>query len=384
MKYLIIPILSGLILLYSCGSQPQEQTSAKYKTLNVGFSNQTLKRDYTATLRGRQYVEIRPQVSGIITKICMNEGDVVHRGQVLFVIDQVPYKAALETAMANVKSAESKLATAKLTAESKEELFRENVVSEFDLQTARNALAEAQAALALARADDEIIRKKPEVVLIDIMLPYIDGVGVIEKCRECMEYEQLPVFIVLTSIGTEKLIECVNHMDIDYCMMRPFKNEVLCRRIKQVAKIKGLDQKIIQKETENNFKKNDQRTVIDHEFHMKQDVTKIIRDLGIPAHIKGYQYIREGIIMAIEDINMMNYITKLLYPTIAKKYKTTSSSVERAIRHAIEVAWSRGKVELLEEMFGYTISSGKGKPTNSEFIALIADKLRLDYHMNAS
>lgn len=220
------------------------------------------------------------------------------------------------------------------------------------------------------KAVDEIIRKKPEVVLIDIMLPYIDGVGVIEKCRECMEYEQLPVFIVLTSIGTEKLIECVNHMDIDYCMMRPFKNEVLCRRIKQVAKIKGLDQKIIQKETENNFKKNDQRTVIDHEFHMKQDVTKIIRDLGIPAHIKGYQYIREGIIMAIEDINMMNYITKLLYPTIAKKYKTTSSSVERAIRHAIEVAWSRGKVELLEEMFGYTISSGKGKPTNSEFIAL--------------
>ena len=234
------------------------------------------------------------------------------------------------------------------------------------------------------KAVDEIIRKKPEVVLIDIMLPYIDGVGVIEKCRECMEYEQLPVFIVLTSIGTEKLIECVNHMDIDYCMMRPFKNEVLCRRIKQVAKIKGLDQKIIQKETENNFKKNDQRTVIDHEFHMKQDATKIIRDLGIPAHIKGYQYIREGIIMAIEDINMMNYITKLLYPTIAKKYKTTSSSVERAIRHAIEVAWSRGKVELLEEMFGYTISSGKGKPTNSEFIALIADKLRLDYHMNAS
>ena len=213
------------------------------------------------------------------------------------------------------------------------------------------------------RAVEEIKKQLPDVVLVDIMLPQIDGIGVIEKCREQMGYEQLPVFIILTSIGTEKLIECVNHMDIDYCMMRPFKNEVLCRRIKQVAKIKGLDQKIIQKE---------------------QDVTKIIRDLGIPAHIKGYQYIREGIIMAIEDINMMNYITKLLYPTIAKKYKTTSSSVERAIRHAIEVAWSRGKVELLEEMFGYTISSGKGKPTNSEFIALIADKLRLDYHMNAS
>ena len=232
------------------------------------------------------------------------------------------------------------------------------------------------------KAIDAIIRQQPEVVLIDIMLPYIDGIGVIEKCRECMEYDRLPVFVVLTSIGTEKLIECVNHMDIDYCMMRPFKDEVLIHRIKQVAKIKGLGQKVVQKEI--NFTKKDQKSVIDYDFNMKQDITRIIRDLGIPAHIKGYQYIREGIMMAIEDINMMNYITKLLYPSIAKKYKTTSSSVERAIRHAIEVAWSRGKVELLEEMFGYTISAGKGKPTNSEFIALIADKLRLDYHMNAS
>ena len=234
------------------------------------------------------------------------------------------------------------------------------------------------------RAVDAIIKQKPEVVLIDIMLPYIDGIGVIEKCRECMQYDQLPVFVVLTSIGTGKLIECVNHMDIDYCMMRPFKYEVLSHRIQQVAKIKGLGQKVVQREKKISFTKRDQKSVIDYDFNMKQDVTRIIRDLGIPAHIKGYQYIREGIIMAIEDVNMMNYITKLLYPSIAKKYKTTSSSVERAIRHAIEVAWSRGKVELLEEMFGYTISAGKGKPTNSEFIALIADKLRLDYHMNAS
>ena len=234
------------------------------------------------------------------------------------------------------------------------------------------------------KAVDGIIKKKPDVVLIDIMLPYIDGVGVIEKCRECMEYEQLPVFIVLTSIGTEKLIECVNHMDIDYCMMRPFKNEVLCRRIKQVAKIKGLDQKIIQRETENNFKKNDQRTVIDHEFHMKQDVTKIIRDLGIPAHIKGYQYIREGIIMAIEDINMMNYITKLLYPTIAKKYKTTSSSVERAIRHAIDIVWIKGNQELLKEIFGTFVMEGQERPTNSQFIAAVADWMRLEHRIKVS
>ena len=128
----------------------------------------------------------------------------------------------------------------------------------------------------------------------------------------------------------------------------------------------------------------DSRNFDTAKYDIRQDVTKIIRAIRISIHIKGYQYIREGIIMAIEDVNMMNYITKLLYPTIAKKYKTTSSSVERAIRHAIEVAWNRGKVELLEEMFGYTISAGKGKPTNSEFIALIADKMRLDYRMNAS
>lgn len=232
------------------------------------------------------------------------------------------------------------------------------------------------------KAIKQIKVQMPDVVLVDIMLPQIDGIGVIEKCREQMAYDELPLFIVLTSIGTEKLLECINHMDVDYCMMRPFKKEVLIHRIKQVAKMKGFDQKV--RKREQNLGRKKQKKVLDYEFHMKQDVTKIIRDLGIPAHIKGYQYIREGIIMAIEDMNMMNYITKLLYPTIAKKYKTTSSSVERAIRHAIEVAWTRGKVELLEEMFGYTISAGKRKPTNSEFIALIADKLRLDYHMNAS
>ena len=120
-----------------------------------------------------------------------------------------------------------------------------------------------------------------------------------------------------------------------------------------------------------------------NEHNIESDVTEIIREIGIPAHIKGYQYIREGIIMAINDMNMLNYITKLLYPSIAKKYKTTSSSVERAIRHAIEVAWSRGKLEVIEDTFGYTVSAGKGKPTNSEFIALIAENLRIEYKLHA-
>ena len=113
--------------------------------------------------------------------------------------------------------------------------------------------------------------------------------------------------------------------------------------------------------------------------NLEKDVTDMIHEIGVPAHIKGYQYLREAIMMSVEDIEMLNSITKILYPTIAKKYQTTPSRVERAIRHAIEVAWSRGKMETLDSLFGYTINTGKGKPTNSEFIALIADKIRLQY-----
>ncbi len=112
---------------------------------------------------------------------------------------------------------------------------------------------------------------------------------------------------------------------------------------------------------------------------LEKDVTDMIHEIGVPAHIKGYQYLREAIMMSVEDMDMLNSITKLLYPTIAKKFQTTPSRVERAIRHAIEVAWSRGRMETLEALFGYTINTGKGKPTNSEFIALIADKIRLLY-----
>ena len=115
------------------------------------------------------------------------------------------------------------------------------------------------------------------------------------------------------------------------------------------------------------------------EHDLEKDVTDMIHEIGVPAHIKGYQYLREAIMMAVEDTEMLGAVTKVLYPTIAKKFQTTPSRVERAIRHAIEVAWSRGKMETLDALFGYTIHSGKGKPTNSEFIALIADKIRLSY-----
>lgn len=115
------------------------------------------------------------------------------------------------------------------------------------------------------------------------------------------------------------------------------------------------------------------------EHDLEKDVTDIIHEIGVPAHIKGYQYLREAIMMSVNDTEMLSSITKILYPTIAKKFQTTPSRVERAIRHAIEVAWSRGKMETLDAMFGYTINTGKGKPTNSEFVALIADKIRLQY-----
>lgn len=117
---------------------------------------------------------------------------------------------------------------------------------------------------------------------------------------------------------------------------------------------------------------------------LEKDVTDMIHEIGVPAHIKGYQYLREAIMMSVDDIEMLNSITKILYPTIAKKYQTTPSRVERAIRHAIEVAWSRGKMDTIDDLFGYTINNGKGKPTNSEFVALIADKIRLDYKHNGA
>ena len=166
--------MAVLSMLSACKESQRREGTAMYKTITVEPTNRTLKSGYTATLRGRQFVEVRPQVSGIITEIKINEGDAVHKGQTLFIIDQVPYKAALETAVANVKSAEAKLATARLSAESKAELFKEQVVSEFDLQTAKNELAEAEAALAQAKAQETNARN--DLSYTEVKSP-VDGVA---------------------------------------------------------------------------------------------------------------------------------------------------------------------------------------------------------------
>lgn len=225
--------------------------------------------------------------------------------------------------------------------------------------------------------------RKPNVVLLDVVLPELDGFSVIERMNTELPPADRPDYIIVSSIGTESMIECASRLGVSYYMMKPCSPENLTRRVLQIAGLAHHGKERLQvKYREKPFVK-DKKSYPQPEDTLEADITNIIREIGIPAHIKGYQYIREAIMMTVNDMNLLNYITKLLYPTIAKKYKTTSSSVERAIRHAIEVAWNRGKIDVLEEMFGYTISAGKGKPTNSEFIALIADKLRLQYRMNA-
>ena len=154
--------------------------------------------------------------------------------------------------------------------------------------------------------------------------------------------------------------------------MKPFDNQTILNRVKQIGKCKKLKM--------NEFNREDYIPKAPEMKHtLEQDVTDMIHEIGVPAHIKGYQYLRDAIMMCVEDMDMLNSITKILYPEIAKHYQTTPSRVERAIRHAIEVAWSRGKMDTIDALFGYTIHNGKGKPTNSEFIALISDRIRLDY-----
>ena len=167
----------------------------------------------------------------------------------------------------------------------------------------------------------------------------------------------------------------------NYYIMKPFDNDMVIKQIKQ-AKKAAESAKAAEARKIGAYEKFETQE-IEPSQDLEKNVTNIIHEIGVPAHIKGYQYLREAIMMSVNDIEMLNSITKILYPTIAKKYQTTPSRVERAIRHAIEVAWSRGKMDTIDSLFGYTINNGKGKPTNSEFVALIADKIRLDYKHNA-
>ena len=218
--------------------------------------------------------------------------------------------------------------------------------------------------------------KEPDVVLLDIIMPKLDGLTVMEKVNQDTEIKKKPAFIVITAVGQEGITEDAFNLGANYYIMKPFDNNTLLNRIKYVRTNMGRHPAV-----NKNVKNSTHSKQEDVKLGLESDVTEIIHDIGIPAHIKGYQYLRDAIMMSVEDMDMLNCITKVLYPTIAKKYQTTSSRVERAIRHAIEVAWSRGQIDTIDSLFGYTVSNGKGKPTNSEFIALIADKIRLEYKL---
>ncbi len=222
-------------------------------------------------------------------------------------------------------------------------------------------------------AYDLIKCKEPDVVLLDIVMPKLDGLSVLDKIRNDRNIKKHPAFIMITAIGQEKITEDAFAKGAEYYIMKPFNNDVVLKQVKNVRKRSNRMAGEVKKV--NAYERTEELT----ERNLEGEVTNIIHEIGVPAHIKGYQYLREAIIMSVTDIEMLNSITKILYPTIAKKYQTTPSRVERAIRHAIEVAWSRGKMDTIDELFGYTINNGKGKPTNSEFIALIADKIRLEF-----
>lgn len=220
---------------------------------------------------------------------------------------------------------------------------------------------------------------KPDVVLLDLIMPKIDGLGVLERLKK-REIEHRPEIIVVSAVSQENVTENAFELGAAYYILKPFDNRVVLSRIRALRQQAGVQEEKKENKVISTVFENRNRRLANS---LEADVTDIIHEIGIPAHIKGYQYLRDAIIMSVGDTEMLGSITKVLYPTIAKRYKTTPSRVERAIRHAIEVAWSRGKVETIEDLFGYTVNSGKGKPTNSEFIALIADKIRLEYKMRA-
>ena len=208
-----------------------------------------------------------------------------------------------------------------------------------------------------------------DAALVDMMLTRLDGIGVLRGYKATLKAGDVPpVLLVISPIANQTMIAEAVAAGADLCLMKPYDKESLCEHLRRLLAGRG--------NTGSTPKKN-----ADAIPDIETQVTKIIHQIGVPAHIKGYQYLRTAILLTIQDSDIINSVTKVLYPSVAKKYQTTTSRVERAIRHAIEVAWDRGDVDTLNSYFGYTIQNNRGKPTNSEFIAMIADNLRLRYKL---
>ena len=203
---------------------------------------------------------------------------------------------------------------------------------------------------------------KPQVLVMDMILPKLDGLGVLQRLAEM---NSAPTVVVVSAFYNQQVMASCAELGVSYFIPKPCDLQTLISRIRQsitpVLSTPVAFSAPVQRPTQN----------------LESVVTDIIHEIGVPAHIKGYQYLREAIILTINDMDVINAVTKVLYPAVAKKFATTPSRVERAIRHAIEVAWDRGDIETLQKFFGYTVSNIKGKPTNSEFIAMIADCLSL-------
>jgi two-component system response regulator (stage 0 sporulation protein A) len=242
----------------------------------------------------------------------------------------------------------------------------------FEYLSSQNDLEVVGMARDGVEALDMIVAKTPDIAILDIIMPHLDGLGVLEKLNS-MQMKKRPLFIILSAVGQDKITQRALSLGAEYYIVKPFDMDVLVSRIRQLKE--NNNSSVIRSdyipESRPAARNNPQR-------NLEVEVTSIMHEIGVPAHIKGYQYLRDAIMMVVKDLDVINSITKQLYPNIAHEYNTTPSRVERAIRHAIEVAWGRGQVEAIDALFGYTVSIGKGKPTNSEFIAMVADKLRLE------
>ena len=224
---------------------------------------------------------------------------------------------------------------------------------------------------AVTNGEDALMRIErfhPDVVIIDVWLSKLDGIGVLRNCKNIsFGADKAPSFIVVSMVSNQSIFMEAANAGAELCLLKPYNSESLCNHVSSIVKRR--------KDGEANASDGDRTPDIETQ------VTKIIHQIGVPAHIKGYQYLRTAILLTVKDSDIINSVTKILYPSVAKKYQTTTSRVERAIRHAIEVAWDRGDVDTLNSYFGYTIQNNRGKPTNSEFIAMIADNLRLQYKL---
>ncbi len=224
----------------------------------------------------------------------------------------------------------------------------------------------------------EVINKikevEPDLVLLDIVMPEKDGLAVLDEMLE-KNLEKRPNIVMLSSIGQERITQKAISLGAMYYVVKPFDFGILINRIRDFAIMENNN--AMEKASTAYIVGADARRNVGGREPLEIRVTEFIHSIGVPAHIKGYRYLREAIIVSAKNEDAIDSVTKTLYPTLARLFKTTPSRIERAIRHAIEVAWNRGNIDVHEEIFGYTVNSNKGKPTNSEFIAMIADKLIL-------